>query len=126
MLYRFCIAGRKHAGGGGAVALVVNTGAATNSSFAGTITTSVIDTTGVDFLAVVVSNYGTTPATLVDSKANTWQQLGRYADYCCPQIFLLLQSYGWRWPYLYSSTSWSGHCRCCWRFFGIEHNQRRV
>jgi hypothetical protein len=60
---------------GSGVALVSHAAALNNGSFAGTITTSPIDTTGANFLIVSVFTFGTASRTVSDSYGNLWQAL---------------------------------------------------
>lgn len=46
-----------------------------NSGGSGGSTTAAVDTTGVDFIAIVTSKYSTAAITVSDSKGNTWNAL---------------------------------------------------
>jgi hypothetical protein len=80
---------------GGGVAFVASTAATDNGSFAGTITTSAIDTSGANFLVTCVQSSGGT-RTMSDSYGNTWQALGYSGN--AAQLF-----------YSYNPTVGTGH-----------------
>lgn len=71
------------------IALITST---TAGSGADTITTLAMNTTGATLLVAVVSDGGASPATVTDSKGNTWSPLTNYAgavtqcriSYCVP------------------------------------------
>lgn len=83
-------------GGGGSPTLIVSTIKGTNSS---SVTTDAIDTTGANFIAIVLSSGGGSSATISDSKSNTWTNLTLYVD-----VFRSISM-----SYCYAPTVGSGH-----------------
>lgn len=73
--YRFPASG---GGGGGTPSLIAHTIKGSNGS---SVTTNAIDTTGANFIVLVLSSgNGGTAATISDSNSNTWTSLTVYAD----------------------------------------------
>jgi hypothetical protein len=58
-----------------AISLVAHTGR--GNVMGGSITTTAIDTSGADFIALVVGDYTTGEPTITDSKSNVWLKAGR-------------------------------------------------
>lgn len=72
--------------------------AAASASFAGTVTTAPVDTTGATLLIFLVGNYNNDSAVPSDSFLNTWHPLGRNGDYGASQLF-----------YAFNPTVGAGH-----------------
>lgn len=86
------------AGGGGSAPTLI--ASAVNGSNTSSVTTSAIDTTGANFLiVVVVTVWGTHIANISDSKGNTWTYLTLYSD----------TARAIRLAYCHSPTVGSGH-----------------